>query len=122
MTSALGWWMGGSSATSGAIDIVSVRQNDKTFSCSPFHVKLPVRALNKGHKTVSLLVNGIPVKVSMRLGSAGEAFFIIKNHQMDSSQPPQPSATTKKVTDNADDNAKDIVFDNTMTNISSRFM
>lgn len=74
---------------SGAIDVVAVRHDDESFSCSPFHVKLPVRAKTKGHKTVSLLVNGLPVKVSMRLGSAGEAFFIVKNH-LSSSQPPPP--------------------------------
>jgi hypothetical protein len=80
VTSALGWILGSSSPVSGAIDVVSVRHEDGSFTCSPFHVKLPVRATIEGRsKTVSLRVNGAPVQVCMRLGSAGEAVFIIKS-------------------------------------------
>lgn len=87
VTSALGWILGSSSA-SGAIDVVAVRQEDGSFTCSPFHVKLPVRSRTKegGGRTVSLQVNGDPVKVSMRLGSAGEACFIIRNSHESSNE------------------------------------
>ena len=82
VTSALGWILG-SSSTCGAIDIVAVRQDDDTIRCSPFHVKFPAPVRNhpKEHKRISLRVNGEEVKVSMRLGSAGEAFFIVKNNE-----------------------------------------
>jgi phosphatidate phosphatase LPIN len=86
VSSALGWILGSSSPVSGAIDVVSVRQEDGSFTCSPFHVKLPVRAKTNGHKIVSLRVNGEVVKVAMRLGSAGEAFFLIKNEEIRSSE------------------------------------
>ncbi len=81
VTSALGWIVGSGSSPSGAIDVVSVRQADGKFTCSPFHVKFPSRAVfkTKGNRTVNMQVNGEPVKASMRLGSAGEAYFIIKN-------------------------------------------
>lgn len=80
VTSALGWILGSTSSMSGAIDVVSVRKEDGSFTCSPFHVKLPVRASTKGGK-IALRINGEAVKVSMRLGSAGEAFFIVKNNE-----------------------------------------
>jgi len=86
VTSALGWILGSTSPVSGAIDVVSVRQQDGTFTCSPFHVKLPVRAATKSHMTVTLSVNGEPVKVPMRLGSAGEAFFIVRNDEEETEQ------------------------------------
>ena len=86
VSSALGWMLGSTSPVSGAIDVVAVRQEDDSFTCSPFHVKLPVRAKSKRHMTVTLKVNGESVKVSMRLGSAGEAFFIIKNDEEEVAQ------------------------------------
>mmetsp|Transcript_20209 Transcript_20209/g.29016 ORF Transcript_20209/g.29016 Transcript_20209/m.29016 type:complete len:1153 (+) Transcript_20209:94-3552(+) len=80
VTSALGWVLG-SQAPSGAIDMVVVRKADGTMSCSPFHVKLPVGRKNTGNKLVKIRVNGKDVKLSMKLGTAGEAFFVERTKQ-----------------------------------------
>ena len=61
----------------GAIDAVAVRDSSGNLSCSPFHVKLNKLA-KKGDscRTVKLAVNNRDVALSMKLGSAGEAFFV----------------------------------------------
>ena len=61
----------------GAIDVVAVRDSFGNLSCSPFHVKLNKLA-KKGDscRTVKLAVNTRDVALSMKLGSAGEAFFV----------------------------------------------
>lgn len=61
---------------SGGIDVVAIKHADGTLSCSPFHVKLG-KTCKKGEKRlVRLRVNGNEVDVCMRLGPAGEAFFL----------------------------------------------
>ena len=61
----------------GAIDVIAVRDSSGNLSCSPFHVKLNKLA-KKGDscRTVKLAVNTRDVALSMKLGSAGEAFFV----------------------------------------------
>ena len=56
--------------------MIAIKRSDGKIECSPFHVKL-VR-VGKGKKVVKLKVNGKSVSLSMKLGSAGEAFFIEK--------------------------------------------
>lgn len=75
VTSALGWILG-SQAPSGAIDVVAIRRADGSVSCSPFHVKFPVDKRTATEKLVKLKINGNETKLLMKLGSAGEAFFV----------------------------------------------
>lgn len=89
--SSFSWFLGYQqtpASTSGAIDAVAIRKSDgQILRCSPFHVKLPLSgqagAKNTNsdvqtNKTVLLRVNGKGTKVAMKLGQAGEAFFIHK--------------------------------------------
>eukprot|EP01039_Chlorochromonas_danica_P000059 gene59-63_t len=61
---------------SGAIDVIAVRQPDGSINCSPFHVKLGTTCKKGDKKVVKLKVDGREVNVLMRLGPAGEAFFL----------------------------------------------
>lgn len=73
--------LGSPSSQAGAIDVVAVRKPDGTISCSPFHVKLG-RTSKKGEKKiVNLKVNGKSVDLSMKLGPAGEAFFVERTRE-----------------------------------------
>lgn len=71
------------SLPSGAIDVIAIRQLDGSLTCSPFHVKLG-RTCKKGEKKlVKLRVNGKDVDVCMRLGPAGEAFFLKRTREIE---------------------------------------
>ena len=81
MNAMLEWVLGSPSAQAGAIDVIAVRRADGTLSCSPFHVKLG-KASKKGEKKiVKLKVNGKDVDLSMKLGPAGEAFFVERTRE-----------------------------------------
>lgn len=77
--------------------MVAVRRSDGRIECSPFHVKL-VQGLRRGdHRSqvINLRVNGELVPVSMKLGPAGEAFFVERTRdgavrETDSSLPSSP--------------------------------
>ena len=75
-------WFTSSSAGSGAIDVVAIRDTTGNISCSPFHVKLN-RARKRGdpNRIVNLAVNGKDVSLSMKLGAAGEAFFVERTRE-----------------------------------------
>ena len=82
---------------SGAIDVIVVRRSDGTLCSSPFHVKIGSgrrRKLNskadrdKGVvrlRKVSNSNNNEARYISMKLGPAGEAFFVQKNSKQLSS-------------------------------------
>jgi hypothetical protein len=62
---------------SGAIDIIVVQQKDGQFNSSPFHVRFgKLMCLRTRQKYVRISVNGQPVDLKMKLGEAGEAFFV----------------------------------------------
>ena len=62
---------------SGAIDIVCVKHKDGSLHCTPFHVRFGKLILvHATDKQVQLRVNGVPVDLIMKLGAAGEAFFV----------------------------------------------
>ncbi|RKP36905.1 Lipin/Ned1/Smp2-domain-containing protein, partial [Dimargaris cristalligena] len=70
------------STLSGAIDIIVAERADGTLACTPFHVRFgKFQLLRPSEKVVDLLVNGQPVSVHMKLGDAGEAFFVIESDQ-----------------------------------------
>ena len=61
--------------------MVAIRKSNGVIECSPFHVKLNnsknVKDKKDGFsKIVRLKVNGASVPLSMKLGRAGEAFFL----------------------------------------------
>ena len=62
---------------SGAIDIIVVQHPDGRFSCSPFHVRFgKLQILRPQDKLVDVYVNGEMCEFKMKLGDAGEAFFV----------------------------------------------
>ncbi|KAK4513215.1 mRNA 3' end processing factor [Mucor velutinosus] len=64
---------------SGAIDIVVVEQEDGDLACSPFHVRFgKLSVLMPQEKRVQIKVNGQVVPYVMKVGEAGEAFFVFE--------------------------------------------
>ncbi|GLD96929.1 hypothetical protein PINS_up005612 [Pythium insidiosum] len=63
---------------SGAIDVVAVQHEDGSFRCTPFHVHFGrIELAQNADKQVRIYVNGQLVDdVRMKLGAAGEAFFV----------------------------------------------
>lgn len=61
----------------GAIDVIVVRQPDGSLRASPFHVRFgKAGILRPRDKVVDIILNGEPVDLKMKLGDAGEAFFV----------------------------------------------
>ncbi|XP_068737547.1 phosphatidate phosphatase LPIN3-like [Montipora capricornis] len=66
-----------SATLTGAIDVVVVRREDGSFVGSPFHVRFgKLGVLRSREKIVDIEINGEPVELQMKLGEAGEAFFV----------------------------------------------
>ncbi|KAF9971254.1 hypothetical protein BGZ73_005830 [Actinomortierella ambigua] len=67
---------------SGAIDVVVVEQPDGELACSPFHVRFgKLNLLRPQDKIVEMTVNGRVVDLPMKVGKAGEAFFVFQTEQ-----------------------------------------
>jgi phosphatidate phosphatase PAH1 len=67
---------------SGTVDVIVIEQPDGSLACSPFHVrfgKLQVLRLQDS-RTVDIAVNGIKQPFKMKMGEAGEAYFIREAH------------------------------------------
>ncbi|GFO22728.1 phosphatidate phosphatase lpin2 [Plakobranchus ocellatus] len=73
-----GFYNGINPATlTGAIDVVIVKQPDGTYHSSPFHVRFgKLGVLRSREKVVDIEINGEPIDLHMKLGEAGEAFFV----------------------------------------------
>lgn len=73
-----GFYNGINPATlTGAIDVVIVKQPDGTYHSSPFHVRFgKLGVLRSREKVVDIEVNGEATDLQMKLGEAGEAFFV----------------------------------------------
>lgn len=64
---------------SGAIDVIVIEQEDGTLACSPFHVRFgKFQLLRPSEKKVEFRVNGEKQDYAMKLGDAGEAFFVFQ--------------------------------------------
>ncbi|KAG0345849.1 hypothetical protein BG004_002940 [Podila humilis] len=64
---------------SGAIDIVVVQQANGDLACSPFHVRFgKLSVLRPQEKVVEVRVNGQVIPFAMKVGDAGEAFFVLE--------------------------------------------
>ena len=67
---------------SGAIDVVVIKQKDNSLRCSPFHVRFgKLQLLRAAEKQVELKVNEVVVDIPMKVGEAGEAFFVLKSEE-----------------------------------------
>ena len=61
----------------GALDIIAVRYDDGSLRVTPFHVRFgKLKLLRSRDKLVRVLVDGAPTELVMRLGAAGEGYFI----------------------------------------------
>ncbi|KAI8605126.1 Lipin/Ned1/Smp2-domain-containing protein [Dissophora ornata] len=67
---------------SGAIDVVVVEQPNGDLACSPFHVRFgKLSILRPQEKVVEVTINGHVVDFPMKVGDAGEAFFVFETEQ-----------------------------------------
>ncbi|BFZ21406.1 hypothetical protein BsWGS_24446 [Bradybaena similaris] len=72
----------------GAIDVVIVKKPDGTYHSSPFHVRFgKLGVLRSREKVVDIEINGEPIELQMKLGEAGEAFFVQEIESEDESVP-----------------------------------
>ncbi|KAE9409869.1 LNS2-domain-containing protein [Gymnopus androsaceus JB14] len=67
----------------GAIDVIVIQRpsdnGGSELACSPFHVRFGKwQVLRPGEKKVTVSVNGHPIPFDMKIGEAGEAFFIFE--------------------------------------------
>ncbi|KDQ64419.1 hypothetical protein JAAARDRAFT_28049 [Jaapia argillacea MUCL 33604] len=67
----------------GAIDVIVIKRptpnGDFEYVCSPFHVRFGKwQVLRPQDKKVNVLVNGHPIPFHMKIGDAGEAFFVFE--------------------------------------------
>ncbi|KAI6042756.1 LNS2-domain-containing protein [Pisolithus marmoratus] len=74
------------STLTGAIDVIVVRSQandgDIHFACSPFHVRFgKLQVLRPADKQVNVSVNGNPIPFGMKIGDAGEAFFVFETEE-----------------------------------------
>ncbi|EDV20453.1 uncharacterized protein TRIADDRAFT_64321 [Trichoplax adhaerens] len=84
----------------GAIDVIVIEQPDGSYSCSPFHVRFgKLGVLRSRQKVVDIEINNQSVPdIFMKLGDAGEAFFV------EETDAPVPSfLSTSPITTFADD-------------------
>ncbi|KIM91230.1 hypothetical protein PILCRDRAFT_811742 [Piloderma croceum F 1598] len=71
------------STLTGAIDVIVLQRptsnGDSELACSPFHVRFGKwQVLRPGEKKVNVFVNGNPIPFNMKIGEAGEAFFVFE--------------------------------------------
>ncbi|KAJ8698808.1 lipin Ned1 [Pleurotus ostreatus] len=76
------------STLTGAIDVIVVQRAGKggetELACSPFHVRFGKwQVLRPSEKTVTVTVNGKPIPFNMKIGEAGEAFFVFETDDDD---------------------------------------
>ncbi|KAH7887336.1 NADH-ubiquinone oxidoreductase complex I [Phlebopus sp. FC_14] len=74
------------STLTGAIDVIVIRRptddGDVELACSPFHVRFgKLQVLRPAEKKVNVSVNGSPTPFSMKIGDAGEAFFVFETEE-----------------------------------------
>ncbi|KAG8832137.1 hypothetical protein FRC17_001970 [Serendipita sp. 399] len=70
----------------GAIDVIVIQRQDEKgdieLACSPFHVRFGKwQILRPAEKKVNVLVNGRPIPFNMKIGEAGEAFFVFETEE-----------------------------------------
>ncbi|KAH7105602.1 LNS2-domain-containing protein [Auriculariales sp. MPI-PUGE-AT-0066] len=71
------------STLTGAIDVIVVQRpgqdGGKELACSPFHVRFgKLQVLRPSDRLVTVQLNGKPVPFNMKIGEAGEAFWVFE--------------------------------------------
>ncbi|KXN92326.1 Nuclear elongation and deformation protein 1 [Leucoagaricus sp. SymC.cos] len=74
------------STLTGAIDVIVIQRpgsgGETELACSPFHVRFGKwQVLRPSDKKVNVFVNGQPIPYSMKIGEAGEAFFVFETDE-----------------------------------------
>lgn len=74
------------STLTGAIDVIVIRRpadnGDSELVCSPFHVRFGKwQVLRPSDKQVNVFVNGTRIPFDMKIGEAGEAFFVFETDE-----------------------------------------
>ncbi|KAF8580581.1 LNS2-domain-containing protein [Ramaria rubella] len=74
------------STLTGAIDVIVIERptedGGSELICSPFHVRFGKwQVLRPGEKKVKVLVNGHSIPFDMKIGDAGEAFFVFETDE-----------------------------------------
>ncbi|KIJ56944.1 hypothetical protein M422DRAFT_23082 [Sphaerobolus stellatus SS14] len=74
------------STLTGAIDVIVIERpaedGGTELACSPFHVRFGKwQVLRPADKKVNVLVNGQPIPFGMKIGEAGEAFFVFETDE-----------------------------------------
>ncbi|KIM65272.1 hypothetical protein SCLCIDRAFT_113141 [Scleroderma citrinum Foug A] len=74
------------STLTGAVDVVVVQRHtevgDVHLACSPFHVRFgKLQVLRPADKRVNIFVNDILIPFNMKIGDAGEAFFVFETDE-----------------------------------------
>ncbi|CAG8581528.1 6614_t:CDS:2, partial [Acaulospora colombiana] len=74
------------STLTGAIDVIVIQRKDETgnieLACTPFHVRFGKwQVLRPSDKKVNVLVNGRAIPFNMKIGEAGEAFFVFETEE-----------------------------------------
>ena len=76
------------STLTGAIDVIVVRRAGQgedgadELACSPFHVRFGKwQVLRPVDKKVTVCINGREIPFNMKIGDAGEAFFVFETDQ-----------------------------------------
>ncbi|KAG1735433.1 Lipin/Ned1/Smp2-domain-containing protein [Suillus lakei] len=83
------------STLTGAIDVIVIRHppsptvsassgspDSDVYACSPFHVRFgKLQVLRPAEKKVNVSVNGSPIPFNMKIGDAGEAFFVFETDE-----------------------------------------
>ena len=65
------------STLTGAIDIIVVEDSNGHLACTPFHVRFgKFKVFKTQDKVVNIYVNDKLAPLNMKLGDAGEAFFV----------------------------------------------
>jgi phosphatidate phosphatase PAH1 len=64
---------------SGALDVIVVENQQGELNCSPFHVRFgKIKLLRANERNVEFKVNGKVIDFPMKVGEAGEAFFVVE--------------------------------------------
>jgi len=77
ISSVTSWWAG--ERAGGAVDIILVEDPSGSVQSTPWHCRLRasrVRGTGKRIEVVNILINGSDSGIRMRVGNAGEAFFV----------------------------------------------
>lgn len=76
---------------SGALDVIVIRHKDGKLVASPFHVRFgKLKLLRSREKIVKIVINGSQSNICMKLGKAGEAYFIEDSPDEDTSNTSSP--------------------------------